>query len=147
MFKSLNFPVVARIVDITNIIYNGSNGNRIIEEKISPETGTHYFNVENPEANYIGEIGYYISNKFSCLLKSNIIKTPSNSPKKMNKEKWVILRDKNWENLNREKIDKSEKLEESNTTIDSDLKFEYLNPSSGEHIKKLSKIKSGGKYE
>lgn len=144
LFKSLNFPVHARIVDVTNIIYDGSNGNRLYEKIVSPETGTYYFNVENPEANYIGEIGYYINDKFSCLLKSNIIKTPSNSPKKRNHEKWVILKNKNWKDLNKEKIEESEKLQESNLTIDSELSFEYLNPSSGEHIKKLSKIKSGG---
>ncbi len=145
LLKSLDIQIFARVVDITNIIYNGSNGNKIFQSEIPVEAGKYYFNVENQNANYIGEIGYYMDETFSCLIKSNTIKTPSSSPRFSKSEKWILLKSHDWKKLDKETINSIEKNEEFNGSLTSEINLEYLNPSSSEHIKKLSKIKSGGK--
>ncbi len=89
-----------RVYDITNIIFDGSNANRILQQsiKIFEKSGA-YFNVPMPDADYISEIGYYENNRFIAVLKSNIVHTPPSSPRKVKFQKWVNLKDKTFKQI------------------------------------------------
>lgn len=125
-----------RVSDITNIIYDGKNAHRFKEAEITPGPGNWYFQVDFPDADYIGEIGYYSEGIFVAVLKSNIIRTPRNTPKFAENESWINLK-KGFEHKMTASRENFDNVSRAKSSSPSD------NPSSEEFIKKISKSKSG----
>ncbi|HOO32331.1 MAG TPA: DUF4912 domain-containing protein [Thermotogota bacterium] len=85
--------LLLRIYDVTYIEFNGHNAHQLWEYVI-PFNGERkfYANVNNPNASYIGEIGYINENgEFVTLLRSNLVRTPPNTFAVKNEEKWLDL--------------------------------------------------------
>jgi len=95
-----NFPegtrVFLRIYDVTFIQFNGNNAHRTFEIPINLNLQkNYYFNVPMPNADYLAELGYVTKDgRFVSLLKSNVCRTPSNSPSQSTRERWMDIRKK-----------------------------------------------------
>jgi len=83
--------VVIRIHDVTYIIFDGQNSHRTFEIYIDPKWKKYYFNVPSANADYLAEIGYKDENgSFVVLMKSNVCRTPANSPSLSSRQRWLI---------------------------------------------------------
>lgn len=88
--------VVLRIHDVTYIIFDGKNAHRTFEAYVDVRyTNNYYINVPTPNADYLAELGYKTPyGEFVPLMRSNVVRTPSNSPSPSNRERWYDLRRK-----------------------------------------------------
>ncbi len=132
----IDSKLFVRVSDITNIIYDGKNAHRFKEAQIDLEQGSWYFQVDFPDADYIGELGYYSGKVFVSILKSRITRTPRNSPKFTEYETWI----------NRVKGGRQEiaaTSEEAGIAFVPKSSGPSSSPSSEEFIKTISKSKSG----
>ncbi|HDG62541.1 MAG: DUF4912 domain-containing protein [Thermotogae bacterium] len=86
--------VVLRVHDVTYIIFDGRNAHRTFEAHIDVRyTSNYYINVPMPNADYLAELGYKTPyGEFVPLMRSNVARTPSNSPSPSNRERWYDLR-------------------------------------------------------
>ncbi|GAB4310030.1 MULTISPECIES: DUF4912 domain-containing protein [Pseudothermotoga] len=83
--------VAVRLYDVTFIIFDGKNAHRIFEAGIDLGVcRNYYFHVPMSNADYIAEIGYKNGYDFIPLLRSNLCKTPSDSPSPSNRQRWYI---------------------------------------------------------
>ncbi|QTA37719.1 DUF4912 domain-containing protein [Thermosipho ferrireducens] len=85
-----------RIYDVTYIRFDGNNAHRTFELIVDVrKTKNYYFNVPMPDANYLAELGYITKDRrFVPLLRSNVCKTPANSPSPSSRERWLDIRKK-----------------------------------------------------
>jgi len=85
---------VLRIYDVTFIQFNGNNAHRTFEILINLEhQKNYYFNVPMPNADYLAELGFVTKDgRFMPLLRSNVCRTPSNSPSQSTRERWLDIR-------------------------------------------------------
>lgn len=89
MAKTSN--TVVRLYDVTYIIFNGNNAHRIFEAGVDLGVcRNYYFHVPCANADYIAEIGYKAQDSFVPVLRSNLCKTPSDSPSSTSKQRWFI---------------------------------------------------------
>ena len=67
-------PIVVRIYDVTDIVFDGSNAHSFLDLDVSALTGNHYFKVGTPARNYLAEIGLRGRNgSFAAVARSNTI--------------------------------------------------------------------------
>jgi len=67
------------------------NSHRAFEIYIDPKWKKYYFNVPSANADYLAEIGYKDENgSFVVLMKSNVCRTPANSPSLSSRQRWLI---------------------------------------------------------
>jgi glycogen(starch) synthase len=50
-------PLVVRIYDITDIVFDGYNAHRFFDLAVNGLTGSYYFGIDRPARNYLAEIG------------------------------------------------------------------------------------------
>jgi glycosyltransferase involved in cell wall biosynthesis len=50
-------PLVIRLYDITDVIFDGYNAHRFIDLEVNGLTGSYYFGIDRPARNYLAEIG------------------------------------------------------------------------------------------
>ncbi|HEY8542698.1 MAG TPA: DUF4912 domain-containing protein [Pseudothermotoga sp.] len=82
---------VVRLYDVTYIIFNGKNAHRIFEAGIDLGVcRNYYFHVPCSNADYIAEIGYREQDDFVPVLRSNLCKTPPDSPSMTSRQRWFI---------------------------------------------------------
>lgn len=88
--------IFLRIYDVTFIQFNGNNAHRTFEIPINLNIQkNYYFNVPMPNADYLAELGYVTKDgRFVTLFRSNVCKTPSNSPSQSSRERWMDIRKK-----------------------------------------------------
>ncbi|MBO8161475.1 MAG: DUF4912 domain-containing protein [Thermosipho sp. (in: Bacteria)] len=88
--------IFLRIYDVTYIEFNGNNAHRTYE--IPVDIGiqkNYYLNVPMPNADYLAELGYVTRDgRFVAVLRSNLCRTPSNSPSQSTRERWLDIRKK-----------------------------------------------------
>ncbi|MGC9795738.1 DUF4912 domain-containing protein [Fervidobacterium riparium] len=86
--------VVLRVYDVTFIEFDGTNAHRTFEINVDiNHMKNYYINVPMPGAHYLAEIGYYDQEgKYKFILRSNLCKTPVNSPSQSTRERWMDLR-------------------------------------------------------
>lgn len=82
---------VIRFYDVTYIIFDGNNAHRTFEADVDLRWGNYYFNVPNPNADYLCQLGYLEEEKFVPLLTSNVVKTPPASPFYGKEEIWMKI--------------------------------------------------------
>lgn len=83
--------VVVRLYDVTYIIFDGKNAHRVFEAGV--DLGicrNYYFHVPCANADYIAEIGYKERENFVPVLRSNLCKTPSDSPSTTSRQRWFV---------------------------------------------------------
>ncbi|SHH46473.1 DUF4912 domain-containing protein [Thermosipho atlanticus] len=87
---------VLRIYDVTFINFKGNNAHRTFEILIDINNQkNYYFNVPMPNADYMSELGYLTRDgRFVPILRSNVCRTPSNSPSQSTRERWLDIRKK-----------------------------------------------------
>ncbi len=51
-------PLIIRLYDVTDIIFDGLNAHRFFDLEIGGLTGSHYFGIDRPARNYLAEIGF-----------------------------------------------------------------------------------------
>lgn len=90
------FRIVLRIYDVTFIDFNGNNAHRTFEISIDLRTMKNYYvNVPMPNADYLAELGYVSPDgEFHPIIRSNLCKTPPNSPSQSTRERWLDIRKK-----------------------------------------------------
>lgn len=130
---------VLRLHDVTNIIFNGKNAHKTKEIQISSFAGNWYFNVDLSDADYLAEIGYYKSGEFFPLLRSNLVRTPSDHPKFGKTEKWIDLSARKAREVVVSDDEKSFYEKNIGVPVTS-----FMNPSSEEFVKYLGDHISGG---
>ncbi|ACR79102.1 MULTISPECIES: DUF4912 domain-containing protein [Kosmotoga] len=133
--------LVLRVYDVTNIIFDGSNAHKIKEITPSGKTNNWYLKVDFSDANYLAEIGIIENNKFTPLIRSNIVRTPVAFPKFKEKEEWLILNNQEKKvvsALESEKFRKAAFPFENKPTS-------FSNPSSEEFLNYLFRSISGRK--
>ncbi len=86
--------VVLRVYDVTFIEFDGTNAHRTFEINVDINNMKNYYlNVPMPGSHYLAEIGYYDQEgKYKFILRSNLCKTPVNSPSQSTRERWMDLR-------------------------------------------------------
>lgn len=83
--------VVLRLYDVTYIEFNGTNAHRIFEAGVHlATTRNYYFHVPSANADYLAELGFKVEGKFFPVLRSNVIRTPSDSPSSSVRQRWCI---------------------------------------------------------
>ncbi|MGJ8454223.1 DUF4912 domain-containing protein [Pseudothermotoga sp. U03pept] len=83
--------VVVRLYDVTYIVFNGTNAHRIFEAGVDlGNCRNYYFHVPCANADYIAEIGYKTDETFIPVLRSNLCRTPSDSPATTSRQRWII---------------------------------------------------------
>jgi glycosyltransferase involved in cell wall biosynthesis len=55
--KLRNAPLVARVYDVTDILFDGRNAHGFFDLNLSGLRGSYYFGVDRPSRNYLAEIG------------------------------------------------------------------------------------------
>lgn len=50
-------PLVVRVYDVTDLIFNGSNAHRFFDLEVAKRSGNYYFGIDRLERNYLAEIG------------------------------------------------------------------------------------------
>ncbi|MEJ5229811.1 MAG: DUF4912 domain-containing protein [Pseudothermotoga sp.] len=83
--------VVVRLYDVTYIIFDGKNAHRIFEAGVDlGSCRNYYFHVPCANADYIAEIGYKTYETFVPVLRSNVCRTPSDSPATTSRQRWIV---------------------------------------------------------
>lgn len=83
--------VVLRLYDVTYINFDGSNAHRIFEAGIHLAlTRNYYFHVPSSNADYLAELGFKAGGKFVPLLRSNVARTPSDTPSSSVRQRWYV---------------------------------------------------------
>lgn len=83
-----------RLIDITDIDYNGYNANNIQEISIALEAKNYYLNRCQPDRDYVLELGYRDSRgDFISLIRSNYVRTPRDYPSGELESSWIALRE------------------------------------------------------
>ncbi|ABR30208.1 hypothetical protein SU69_01765 [Thermosipho melanesiensis] len=144
-FETLNklpkeYRIVLRIYDVTFIEFTGNNAHRTFEIRITPNMRNYYINVPIPNADYLAEIGYITPDgNFYSLIRSNVCKTPPNSPSNSTREKWLDLRKK------RKIVTPSDGVlvKEVETIPGSIFKIEEIQNKSEQIWELFSKLRSG----
>ncbi|APT71891.1 hypothetical protein BG95_02790 [Thermosipho sp. 1063] len=89
------YKLVLRVYDVTFIEFNGKNAHRTFEIRLNIDMKNYYINVPMPNADYLSEIGYITPDgSFYPLIRSNVCKTPPNSPSNSTRERWLDIRKK-----------------------------------------------------
>ncbi len=87
---SLGAKLVLRLYDITFIDFDGKNAHRIMQNDISLETRGWYLKHQQPDADYIAEIGLLFSDgSYEHLLRSNTFHSPRSTISEDISEKWI----------------------------------------------------------
>ncbi len=80
-----------RVYDVTNVIFDGRNGNRHLDVRISEGASSWYLHAGDPNRRWVAEIGLLIPDgKFTPYTRSNTIKTPADSVASVLDEEWNI---------------------------------------------------------
>ncbi len=83
--------VVVRLYDVTYILFDGKNAHRVFEAGVDLGVcRNYYFHVPCANADYIAEIGYKAQDTFVPVLRSNLCRTPSDSPATTNRQRWFV---------------------------------------------------------
>lgn len=88
---------IIRLYDVSFVSFNGKNAHRTFEYRLDENTlnaKNFYFNVPSPKAVYLSEMGYLEGEVFVSVLRSNLVRTPSDSPSSSSRERWIDLRSK-----------------------------------------------------
>jgi hypothetical protein len=87
---SFGGKLVLRLYDVTYIDFNGKNAHRIMQNDISIDSKAWYIKHQNPDADFIAEIGIiYPNNGYESFIRSNVFHSPRNSISDDLSEKWV----------------------------------------------------------
>jgi len=89
--KAGNVRFVIRLHDVTHVTFNGFNAHRTFETDVDLRWGNYYFQVPNPNADYLCQVGYIEREQFVPLLTSNVVRTPPTSPSNKKEEIWVKI--------------------------------------------------------
>jgi len=83
--------VLLRLYDVTYIVFDGTNAHRIFEAGVHLSmTRNYYFHVPMANADYLAELGFKAEGKFVPVLRSNVARTPSNTPSTSVRQRWII---------------------------------------------------------
>ena len=67
-------PVVVRVYDVTDVVFNGFNAHAFFDLDAGGLSGNHYFRVDNPARNYLAEIGLRgKGGSFAAISRSNVV--------------------------------------------------------------------------
>jgi len=88
---SVQKEVLLRLYDVTYIVFDGTNAHRIFEAGVHLSmTRNYYFHVPMANADYLAELGFKAEGKFVPVLRSNVVRTPSNTPSTSVRQRWII---------------------------------------------------------
>lgn len=74
-------PKVLRVYDVTYVLFNGHNANRVTDIELTPEAGNWYITGLNADAAYTADLGVYTwERQFVPLIRSNVVQTPRDCP-------------------------------------------------------------------
>jgi len=81
---------VLRVLDVTDIVYNGSNGWRQIDIALAPYANTWYVKVWEPDRSYMLQVGIVTpDNRFFSAVNSNAAQMPRNTVSSVLDEEWT----------------------------------------------------------
>lgn len=83
--------VVLRLYDVTYINFDGFNAHRIFEAGVHLAlTRNYYFHVPSSNADYLAELGFKTGGRFVPILRSNVVRTPSDTPSSSVRQRWYV---------------------------------------------------------
>jgi hypothetical protein len=86
--------LVLRLYDVTFIDFDGKNAHKTMQNDIQLETKGWYVKHQQPDADFVSEIGMLYSDGFYIhILRSNVFHSPRNSISNDSNEKWINPRE------------------------------------------------------
>ncbi|MDD5670002.1 MAG: DUF4912 domain-containing protein, partial [Candidatus Omnitrophica bacterium] len=80
-----------RVYDVTDVIFNGANAHRFFDVEMGYDASNWYIDTGGPNRSWVVDFGLKLpSGEFVTILRSNIVRTPSDSPSNVTDEEWMI---------------------------------------------------------
>ncbi len=82
---------ILRVYDVTHIIFDGNNANRLFDLEIHEFANNWYIDVGAPGRSWCVDLGLRLSDgRFVTILRSNVVQTPLDGPSGITDEEWMI---------------------------------------------------------
>lgn len=82
---------VLRVYDVSNIVFNGTNANKLFDLGIREDASNWYIDIGVPGRSWCVEFGLLLRDgRFVPILRSNIVETPIDGPSWITDEEWMI---------------------------------------------------------
>ena len=82
---------ILRVYDVTNIIFDGFNANSFFDIQYNDFANSWYIDTNGPGRSWCVDLGLMLTNgRFITILRSNVVKTPLDSPSMITDEEWMI---------------------------------------------------------
>ena len=83
---------ILRLLDVTDIVYNGSNAWRIYDTAIDDLADNWYLKVPEPGRKYLVEIGLlHLDGTFAAIARSNLVTVPTGRVSELADEEWATI--------------------------------------------------------
>jgi len=85
---------ILRVYDVTNIIFDGTNANSFFDIQYNDFANSWYIDTNGPGRSWCVDLGLMLTNgRFITILRSNVVRTPLDSPSMITDEEWMIPED------------------------------------------------------
>ena len=82
---------ILRVYDVTNIIFDGFNANSFFDIQYNDFANSWYIDTNGPGRSWCVDLGLMLADgRFITILRSNVVKTPLDSPSSITDEEWMI---------------------------------------------------------
>ena len=78
--KSSSQQVMLRVHDVELLDYDGTRSNFSVDIPVRLTDSSWYIYLPNPDCSYVLELGMVSGRRFTCLARSNVIRTPREAP-------------------------------------------------------------------
>lgn len=86
-----NAKMILRVCDVSYIIFDGTNANRVFDIQINPEANNWYIDTGGPGRSWCVDLGLLLSDdRFVTIVRSNTVFTPLEGPSWITDEEWMI---------------------------------------------------------
>ena len=83
--------MILRVYDVSYIIFDGTNANRVFDIQINPEANNWYIDTGGPGRSWCVDLGLLLGdNRFVTVVRSNTVFTPLEGPSWITDEEWMI---------------------------------------------------------
>jgi hypothetical protein len=77
-----------RILDVTDIIFDGKNSHRSFDVEVHFFTDHWYLRIDESNRNYCVEVGFKVGSQFYPMVRSNTLGLPRDHPSDSTEEQW-----------------------------------------------------------
>lgn len=77
-----------RILDVTDIIFDGKNSHRFFDVEVHFFTDHWYLRIGESDRNYCVQVGFKVEGQFYPMVRSNTLSLPRDHPSDSTEEQW-----------------------------------------------------------